>query len=178
VSGYIKNPGFIEAERISSFTERSTDIDVILDLMIHDIDLILHFVDSPISKVSAIGVPVMSEKVDIANARVHFKSGCVANITASRVSVTKSRKIRIFQEDGYFSIDFMNRNVKLIRMTESQRYRKKELVAEVLETEQGDPLMDEISNFIGSIKCGTEPAVTGRDGLTALEAAYKIIRKL
>ncbi len=178
IASYIHDPGFIEAERISPFTERSTDIDVVLDLMIHDIDLILSFVRSPIKRVSAIGVPVLSEKTDIANARVLFESGCVANITASRVSMNRTRKIRIFQEDCYFSIDFMNRNIKVVRMTESAGGKGKELSGEFLETEEGDPLMDEVGSFVSSVNEGKNPPVTGDDGLKALEAAYKIIGKL
>ncbi len=178
ISSYIHDPGFIEAERISPFTERSTDIDVILDLMIHDIDLILSFVKSPIKRVNAIGVPVLSKKTDIANARVLFESGCVANITASRVSMNRTRKIRIFQEDCYFSIDFMNRNIKVVRMSEASGRKGKELSGEFLETEEGDPLMDEVRNFVSSVHDGRTPRVTGYDGLKALEAAYKIIRKL
>ncbi len=178
IRNYIKTPGFVEAERISPFTERSTDIDVVLDLMIHDIDLILSFVKSPIKRVNAIGVPVLSDKVDIANARVLFESGCVANITASRVSMNKTRKIRIFQEDGYFSIDFMNRNIKVVRMSTQAGEKRKELTGEFLQTEEGDPLMEEIGNFILSVKEGKEPRVSGYDGLKALEAAYKIIKKI
>lgn len=178
IRNYILTPGFVEAERISPFTERSTDIDVVLDLMIHDIDLILSFVKSPIKRVNAIGVPVLSDKVDIANARVLFESGCVANITASRVSMNKTRKIRIFQEDGYFSIDFMNRNIKVVRMSTKAGEKRKELTGEFLQTEEGDPLMEEIGNFIQSVKEGKEPRVSGYDGLKALEAAYKIIKKI
>lgn len=178
ISGYIKKPGFIEAERISPFTDRSTDIDVVLDLMIHDIDLILYFVQSPIVRVQAIGVPVLSDKVDIANARVLFESGCVANITASRASMTRVRKIRIFQEDGYFSIDFINRNIKLVRMVPSSGAGGKELSGELLETEQGDPLLEEISEYISSVRSGKRPRVSGYEGLQALEAAYKIIGKI
>lgn len=175
---YVKKPGFIEAERISPFTERSTDINVVLDLMIHDIDLILYFVDSEIVKVNAVGIPVMSDKIDIANARVSFASGCIANITASRVSMNRARVIRIFQEDGYFSIDFMSRNIKVVRMVHSDSARGKELSGELLETEQGDPLLDEIRAFISSIRTRSRPLVSGHEGLNALKAAYKIIRKI
>jgi predicted dehydrogenase len=178
ISGYIKNPGFIEAERISPFTDRSTDIDVVLDLMIHDIDLLLFFVQSPIAKVDAIGVPVMSEKVDIANARVVFETGCVANITASRVSMSRARKIRIFQEDGYFSIDFINRNIKVVRMVPSASGKGRELAGEFHETEQGDPLLEEIREYISSVQSGKRPQVSGHEGLEALRAAYKIINKI
>jgi predicted dehydrogenase len=178
ISGYIKKPGFIEAERISPFTDRSTDIDVVLDLMIHDIDLLLFFVQSPIAKVDAIGVPVMSEKVDIANARVVFETGCVANITASRVSMSRARKIRIFQEDGYFSIDFINRNIKVVRMVPSASGKGRELAGEFHETEQGDPLLEEIREYISSVQSGKRPQVSGHEGLEALRAAYKIINKI
>lgn len=178
ISGYVKKPGFIEAERISPFTDRSTDIDVILDLMIHDIDLILYFVNSDIVRVNAIGVPVMSDKVDIANARVLFETGCVANITASRVSLNRARKIRIFQEDGYFSIDFINRNIKVVRMIPSSDGERRELSGEILETEQGDPLLEEIKEYISSVRSGKRPRVSGYEGLEALKAAYKIIDKI
>ncbi|NIO17342.1 MAG: Gfo/Idh/MocA family oxidoreductase [Deltaproteobacteria bacterium] len=178
ISRYVKKPGFIEAERISPFTDRSTDIDVVLDLMIHDIDLILYFVNSTIVRVNAIGVPVMSDKVDIANARVLFKTGCVANITASRVSMNRARKIRIFQEDGYFSIDFINRNIKVVRMIPSPDGTGRELTGELLETEQGDPLLEEIGEYISSVRSGKRPRVSGYEGLEALKAAYKIIDKI
>ncbi len=178
ISKYVKKPGFIEAERISPFTDRSTDIDVVLDLMIHDIDLILYFVNSTIVRVNAIGVPVMSDKVDIANARVLFKTGCVANITASRVSMNRARKIRIFQEDGYFSIDFINRNIKVVRMIPSPDGKGRELTGELLETEQGDPLLEEIREYISSVRSGKRPLVSGYEGLEALKAAYKIIAKI
>ncbi len=178
ISAYIKKPGFIEAERISPFTDRSTDIDVVLDLMIHDIDLLLFFVQSKIAKVEAIGVPVMSEKVDIANARVVFETGCVANITASRVSMSRARKIRIFQEDGYFSIDFINRNIKVVRMVPSASGKGRELAGEFHETEQGDPLLEEIREYISSVRSGKRPQVSGHEGLEALRAAYKIINKI
>jgi predicted dehydrogenase len=178
ISGYIKKPGFIEAERISPFTDRSTDIDVVLDLMIHDIDLLLFFVQSKIAKVDAIGVPVMSEKVDIANARVVFETGCVANITASRVSMSRARKIRIFQADGYFSIDFINRNIKVVRMVPSASGKGRELAGEFHETEQGDPLLEEIREYISSVRSGKRPQVSGHEGLEALRAAYKIINKI
>ncbi len=178
VKSLIKNPGFIEAERISPFPERSTDIDVVLDLMIHDLDLIMFFVKSPIKRVHSIGVPVLSSKVDIANARIVFSSGCVANITASRASLTVSRKIRIFQEDGYFSIDFVGRNVKIVRMVTDSKSGRKELSGEVLETEKGDPLMDEILDFVAAIKEKRNPLVTGQDGLMALKAAYLVLSKM
>ncbi len=146
--------------------------------MIHDIDLLLFFVQSKIAKVEAIGVPVMSEKVDIANARVVFETGCVANITASRVSMSRARKIRIFQEDGYFSIDFINRNIKVVRMVPSASGKGRELAGEFHETEQGDPLLEEIREYISSVRSGKRPQVSGHEGLEALRAAYKIINKI
>ncbi|RMG58063.1 MAG: gfo/Idh/MocA family oxidoreductase [Deltaproteobacteria bacterium] len=178
VATYVRNPGFIEAERISPFPERGTDVDVILDLMIHDLDLILHFVKSPVKRVHAVGVPVLSEKVDIANARILFESGCVANVTASRASMKVSRKIRIFQEDGYFSIDFVEKNIKVVRMSIDPTSGKKSLSGELLKTEEGDPLLDEIKSFIESVRSGKEPEVTGLDGLRALEVAFQVRKKI
>ena len=111
----VKTPGFIECHRLSPFPQRGTDVDVILDLMIHDIDIILSLVKSPVSQVNAVGVPVLTDRVDISNARLEFASGCVANVTASRVSIERLRKIRIFQPDTYISLDYASQEITLFR---------------------------------------------------------------
>ena len=118
---HLTHPRFIEAHRLSPYTERSTDIGVVLDLMIHDLEVILHFVRSPLWSIDAVGVPVLSRSEDIANARLHFEDGCVANITASRISPERMRKIRIFQEDAYLSLDYQNQGGEIYRRVEIGR---------------------------------------------------------
>jgi predicted dehydrogenase len=175
----LKEPRFIECHRLGMFGERGTDVDVVLDLMIHDIDLILLFVQSPVVRISAVGVPVISPNVDIANARLTFANGCVANVTASRVSMRKQRKIRIFQEDAYVSMDFVEHNIQVYRRIFPQGPGGlPEITGEVLETEKGDALRDEIRSFVECAKTGAAPRVSGADGLAALEVAFRIRRNM
>ncbi len=175
----LKEPRFIECHRLGTFGGRGTDVDVVLDLMIHDIDLILSFVRSPVTRISAVGVPVISPNVDIANARLTFANGCVSNVTASRVSMRKQRKIRIFQEDAYVSMDFVENNIQIFRRMFPQGPKGlPEITGEVLETEKGDPLRDEIRSFVDCARSGSAPRVSGADGLAALEVAFRILRKM
>ncbi len=178
-SEILREPGFIECHRLGPFGGRGTDVDVILDLMIHDIDLILSFVRSPVSKIQAVGVPVISSNIDIANARITFESGCVANVTASRVSMKKQRKIRIFQEDAYVSMDFVEHTIQIFRRTFPHGPEGlPEITGELLETEKGDALRDEIRSFLDCCATGDAPRVTGADGLKALEVAFRILRNM
>jgi predicted dehydrogenase len=175
----VKEPQFIECHRLGTFGGRGTDVDVVLDLMIHDIDLILSFVRSPVTRISAVGVPVISPNIDIANARLVFANGCVSNVTASRVSMRKQRKIRIFQEDAYVSMDFVENNIQIFRRIYPQGPGGlPEITGEVLETEKGDALRDEIRSFVDCAKTGSSPRVSGADGLAALEVAFRILRKM
>jgi len=179
VASVLKEPRFIECHRLGMFGGRGTDVDVVLDLMIHDIDLILSFVRAPIVRISAVGVPVISPNVDIANARLTFANGCVANVTASRVSMRKQRKIRIFQEDAYVSMDFVEHKIQVYRRIFPQGPGGlPEITGEVLETEKGDALRDEIRSFIECAKTGAAPRVSGGDGLAALEVAFRIRRNM
>jgi predicted dehydrogenase len=175
----LKEPRFVECHRLGMFGGRGTDVDVVLDLMIHDIDLLLSFVRSPVARISAVGVPVISSNVDIANARLTFANGCVANVTASRVSMRKQRKIRIFQEDAYVSMDFVENQIQIYRrIFPAEPGGLPEITGEVLETEKGDALRDEIRSFVECARTGAAPRVSGEDGLAALEVAFRILRKM
>jgi len=175
----LTEPRFIECHRLGPFGGRGTDVDVVLDLMIHDLDLILSFVRSPVTRIQAVGVPVVSPNVDIANARLSFANGCVANVTASRVSARKQRKIRIFQEDAYVSMDFVDHTIQIFRRTWPHGPDGlPEISGELLETQKGDALRDEIRSFLDCAATGTAPRVSGADGLAALELAFRILRKM
>jgi len=165
----IKQPMFIEGHRISPFKERGIDVDVILDIMIHDIDIILSLVKSPIASVEAVGVPVLTDDVDIANARIRFESGCIANITASRVSADVMRKIRIFQSNSYISIDFARASVDIYTLNE-----EKQIGHSHLAMSESDALAAEIRSFIDCIRTGTAVMVDGMAGLRAIEVAHTI----
>ncbi|MBN2468580.1 MAG: Gfo/Idh/MocA family oxidoreductase [Deltaproteobacteria bacterium] len=171
----LTNPRFIESHRLQSFIERATDVDVIMDLMIHDIDVILNLVKSDVKEVRANGVPVITPRIDIANARITFVNGCVANVTASRVSLKAMRKIRIFQPDAYFSIDFAKRSVSIHRKISSSEVSGfPKIVEEKISPPEHDSLEVELQAFVTAILTGTTPLVTGEDGLKALEVAKEI----
>ncbi len=177
LSGTLKEPMFIESHRLSPFPERSTDIDVVLDLMIHDIDIILNIVKSDIVNIDAVGAPIITQKADIVNARINFESGCVANITASRVSTDKMRKIRIFQSDAYISIDYAAQNITVYKKVKDEDNRVT-IIKEDMEISPSDYLGDEIRSFVDSVKHRTPPPVTGRDGKRALEVAMRVNESL
>jgi predicted dehydrogenase len=175
----LHQPQFIESLRIASFNPRGADVNVILDLMIHDIDIILDFVRSPVKSIQANGVPVLSNDIDVANARIQFENGCVANVTASRVSMKSERKMRIFQSDAYITIDFQNKKLGVHRKGEGEMFPGiAEIDSTVREFEQGDALLAEIAAFLNSIIAGKPAIVTGEDGLRALETAIEISRLL
>lgn len=166
-------PLFIESHRLHPFFERGTDVDVILDLMVHDLDIILHFVKSPVETVDAVGVSVLSDKVDIANARLTFTGGCVANITASRVTGKIMQKIRFFGVDGYHAVDFNKR--KLVSLNRRNGAGGQiEIVENPVEVKAVDPLEEEIRSFVRAVADRTPPPVPGRDGRDALELALRI----
>ncbi len=178
----VKTPGFIECHRLSPFPQRGTDVDVILDLMIHDIDIILSLVKSPVSQVNAVGVPVLTDRVDISNARLEFASGCVANVTASRVSIERLRKIRIFQPDTYISLDYASQEITLFRRLPpdlaSQPPQLPQIVREEVVVEKEEPLRLQLMSFLSSIRERTRPEVSGEEAVEALRVASQILAKM
>lgn len=168
----LTRPKFIEAHRLSPYPKRSTEIGVVLDLMIHDLEIILHLVRAPVESIDAVGVPVLSRGEDIANARLRFADGCVANITASRISPESLRKIRVFQEDAYLSLDYQAQSGEVYRRVEGQ------IVREAVEIERDEPLRRELQSFIECARGGLEPKVTGPQAAAALELAIEITRRI
>ncbi len=191
---YCNQPMFIEAHRLAEFNTRGTDVPVVLDLMIHDIDIILSIVKSNIRKISASGVSVVSDTPDIANARIEFDNGCVANITASRMSLKNMRKTRVFQKDAYISLDFLEKKTEIIRLKSLKSNEKKDPFAIVLDlgkgrkkkqiyfenpsVEENNAIKDELKSFADAINNNTEPIVTIEDGFHALETAHMILEKM
>jgi predicted dehydrogenase len=175
LEGVLKQPLFIESVRIAPFKPRGTDVNVVLDLMIHDIELIQHIVKSPVERVDAVGAPVFTGEEDIANARIAFQNGCVANVTASRISLKSERKMRIFQRDAYITLDFQNRKVLVAQKGSGELFPGVPNVkVDERELGQADALLNEIESFIAAIRDGKPPQVSGRDGKMALETALKI----
>ncbi|MDY0262060.1 Gfo/Idh/MocA family oxidoreductase [Syntrophotalea acetylenica] len=176
LNGELHKPMFIESHRLTPFRGRGTDVNVVLDLMIHDIDIILNMVQSELVAVHASGVPVLSHEVDIANARLEFASGCVANVTASRVSRDAMRKVRVFQSDGYFSIDYQKRRIAVCRKGGDGMALPG--LPGITMNEKGfaesDALRDEIAAFVAAVRTGTSPVVAGEDGRRALAVALQI----
>jgi predicted dehydrogenase len=168
----LTNPRFIEAHRLSPYPNRSTDIGVVLDLMIHDLEIILHLVRSPVQAIDAVGVPVLSRGEDIANARIRFENGCVANITSSRISPEQMRKIRVFQEDVYLSLDYQNQTGEMYRRTPQG------LTKEEVEIEREEPLKRELAAFIECAATGRAPKVSGFQAAAALELAVEITKRI
>jgi predicted dehydrogenase len=190
----IKDPLFIECHRIAPFTPRGTDIPVVLELMIHDIDLILAFIKSKVKHISASGAGVMTKSIDIANARIEFEDGAVANITASRISMKRSRKLRIFQKDDYFSMDFQAKKVTHIRKSKNLykvlpqimmgKYDKIDTkdVVDIVEVDASnrkkDALTCELESFIHAVEADINPVVDGASGTRALKVALEIVKKI
>jgi len=169
----VDNPGFVEVHRLGTFPERSLDIDVVFDLMIHDLDLVLSMVDSEVVSIEAVGVPVLTDRADIANARIKFANGCVANITASRISRDRTRKIRFFQRDAYISIDCGAREAEVYRL---MRYpdRRPAIEGGRIEVPDSEPLRNELQDFVDAVRFGRAPLVGGRDGRRAVALAAEI----
>jgi predicted dehydrogenase len=177
LQGTLGIPRFVESHRLAPFRERGTDVNVVLDLMIHDIDLIQSLVGSPIVSIDAVGRSVFSAGLDIANARIRYANGCVANTTASRVSMKMERKLRMFQDDAYISIDLQQKVITIVRKPpEGDAAPKGQVVIEERTYEQGDAIRIEIEAFLRSIIDGAPVVVTGEDGLRALETATEITR--
>jgi predicted dehydrogenase len=176
IAGELAAPRFIESNRLAPFKARGTDVSVVLDLMIHDIDLIEHIVRSPIASIDAIGAPVFTDEIDIANARIRFASGCVADVTASRISLKAERKLRVFQADTYLSIDLQQKLLSIVRKPSAiEEGAPPKVDLEERSFEQGDALLDEIRSFLDAVRRGARPVVSGEDGLRALETATRIV---
>lgn len=175
----LNKPLFIESHRLGPPTPRVQDVGVVLDLMIHDLDLVMGLVDSPIERVEAVGVPVLTDKEDIANARISFQSGCIANLTVSRISPESMRKIRIFQQDAYFSLNFMEKRTQIYRKVLDPNTQKQTIIreeADLTELLENDALTTELASFVKCVRTRTPPVVGGREGLIALEMALEITR--
>ena len=166
-----ESPRFIECQRMGPFSKRISDVGVVLDLMIHDIDIVLSLVRSPIAHIDAVGIPVLTENEDIANAHILFENGCIANLTASRVSDEVIRKLRIFEFDKYCSLDYANQAITLRRKAE----REERIIKEELEVHKAEPLRLELEHFIQCIRERKKPLVTIEDGKNALEVALEIL---
>lgn len=192
VKHHLDNPMFIETHRLAQFNPRGTDVSVVLDLMIHDIDIVLSVVKANIKRISASGVAIVSEQPDIANARLEFDNGCVANLTASRFSLKNMRKTRFFQRNAYISVDFLKKSSELVKMRDiegevdpfsmsidlGQGRGRKEIFFEKPTIDENNAILDELQSFADAIKGNTKPPVTVEDGHKALDVAYKIIHKL
>jgi predicted dehydrogenase len=189
----LRNPMFFESHRLSVFTPRSLDVDVVLDLMIHDLDIVLSLVASPVREVRAVGLPVLSNKVDIANVRLEFENGCVANFTASRVSTERVRKLRFFQPHQYLSLDFARQDLLMIDVTAAAGMDPVQLAAlaqmvgqhpsaglslKKISVEQGEPLRLEVASFLNAVRTRTTPLVSGEEGRAALALALEINRAI
>src|SRR5262245_32626124 len=176
---HLSTPRFVECQRLAPYKERGTDVNVVLDLMIHDIDLVQSLAGSEIVSIDAIGTPVFSGEIDIANARIRFANGCVANTTASRVSMKTERKLRIFEDDAYISLDLQQKILTLIRKREGvPQPGQLPVTIEEANLEQGDALKSEIESFLDCIRNDRRPIVSAEDGLRALETAIRITEQV
>jgi predicted dehydrogenase len=169
----IRGPKFIEVHRLSGFPDRSLDIDVVFDVMIHDLDIALTLDGTEVASVEAVGVPVLTPRVDIANARVRFASGCVANITASRISRDKVRKLRSFQPDMYVSVDYASQELEIWRLEQTTTGRPA-IAGGRVPIVKDEPLGRELANFVDAVRSATAPTVTGPDGYRALALATRV----
>lgn len=195
----LKNPRFLEVTRLSPYPNRSTDIGVVLDLMIHDLEIILHLIRSPIASVDPVGISVLGGGEDIANVRIRFENGCVANVTASRISQDRVRKIRVFQEDAYLSLDYKDQSGYMLRLARDDEqetsgigkliglatdskivtaFNGRRIVREPVEVQQGEPLRIELESFLACAREGLSPKVTGHGAAAALELALDITRRI
>ncbi len=171
IENVISEPKFIEVQRLGSFSARSLDIDVVLDLMIHDLDIILALIKDEVKVIRSSGIHVLSEKIDIANARLEFKKGCVATLTASRVHQGKVRKLRIFEQTACYSVDYINQEVKVFPLNGKQTDIKS------IKIEKEEPLKKELKNFFRCIREGKTKKVSGEEALRALKLAYNVLRE-
>lgn len=178
----LTRPVFIECHRLGPYDPRVRDVGVVLDLMIHDIDIVLQVVNSPLISVDAVGVPILSDREDIANARMKFESGCIANLTVSRVTPNKLRKIRIFQPDTYISLDYQRQNMEIYGREEIENpgpdEPRAQIVRRKIRLKKQEPLRAELDHFIDCVRNGHEPRVTGEHGHDALEVAIEITEQI
>lgn len=168
----LNSPRFIECHRLSPYPHRSTEIGVVLDLMIHDLEIVLHLVRSPVKSVDAVGVPVLSRREDIANARLRFENGCVANLTVSRISPDKMRKLRVFQEDAYLSLDYQNQSGEIHTIRDGR------IARDSVAIEKEEPLKSQLRSFLECAMAGSTPRVSGNQAAAALELAIEISRQI
>jgi len=178
VKAHIRRPRFVEGHRMGPFSARATDVDVVRDLMIHDIDLLQDLVGEEPCRIEAVGVPILSKEVDIANARLTFPGGCVANLTASRVSPTPMRKLRIFQADGYFSLDFLTHSVVIFRRVAGEGGASPRIEMERLEIDREDALLAQLRAFAEAVRSRGVPAVSGDDAQAALRTALRVVEAM
>jgi predicted dehydrogenase len=175
----ISRPRFFEAHRMGIFTPRSLDIDVVMDLMVHELDIIASLVEGEVIKIDAVGIPILTQKIDLANARLEFADGCVANITASRVSGERMRKLRVFQPNEYYSLDYSEQQVVMCRLLPAgSPAMLPEIVAVSLEIMNREPLLAEIEDFVSAVRSGTASGVTGAEGRRALALALDVLAKI
>lgn len=175
----ISAPRFFEAHRMGIFTPRSLDIDVVMDLMVHELDIITTLVKSDVVKLEAVGIPILTPMVDLANARLEFESGCIANITASRVSGERLRKLRVFQPNEYYSLDYAEQQVGSARLIPPKSPGlPPEIVAGALEVQRREPLLAEIESFVSAVQSSRPPVVSGADGRRALQLAIEALAKI
>ena len=175
----VSGPRFVECDRLAPFTERGTDVDVVLDLMVHDLDVILSLAPAEIASVEAVGVAVLTDTIDVANARIRFKSGLIANVSASRVAPRRERKIRFFQPDAYISVDYEARRVQVYRKSPPPAGAKFPVIsAEQLDLSEGDPLAEEINSFVDAVRTRRTPAVTAVEGLRVMELSERICHSM
>ncbi len=173
VRSLVSNPRFIEGHRLGTFPERSLDIDVVLDVMIHDLDLMLSLVSADVTSIEAVGVPVLTDRVDIANARLRFASGCIANLTASRISRERVRKVRFFQKDSYVAVDFAAQGAEAWQLVRPPG-GDPAIQGGQLPVTQAEPLERELADFVGAVRERRRPLVTGEDGLRAVALAQRV----
>jgi predicted dehydrogenase len=179
LEGIVQSPLYIESHRLSPFSGRGTDVNVVLDLMIHDIDIILSLVNSKVREIDAVGIPIFTPHSDIANVRIEFENGCRANLTVSRVSKEKTRRTRIFLSNGTLSIDYLTQKVSFAKRVDPPRKNKiPEIVIEEIPVKKVDTLEVEMHSFLQSVRYRKHARVSGRDGKRALELALKIIQKI
>jgi predicted dehydrogenase len=176
-TSFVREPRFIEVHRLGTFPDRSLDIDVVFDLMIHDIDIVLSLVGSEVEGIEAVGVPVLTDRIDIANARLRFASGCIANLTASRISRERVRKIRFFQHDAYVSIDYGAQDLEVYRLVRKGESRPT-IDGGKVPVDHEEPLKREMVDFLGAVRDGRPPLVTADDGRRAVELARRIADRM
>jgi len=175
----LTDPKFFEAHRMGIFTMRSLDIDVVMDLMVHELDIIATLTDSEVVKIEAVGIPILTQKIDLANARLEFANGAIANITASRVSAERLRKLRVFQPNEYYSLDYAEQQVGMFKLTPPKTAGAlPEIVAQGLDIAKREPLLAEIESFVYAVSAKTAPVVTGAEGRRALALAIDVLDKI